>query len=231
MVGKMHRRQTLPQGQQGQALLLTIILLAVAALVASPVLIFVSAMLLGQLHTEDNTRALLAADAGLEAVMADLVRGADAVTTTYPLPVVSVNQFTPTITITTPTAQATPFPKQQYFDPGLQDPDLLTIPSQTGYLIHLYDVQPSSDTYSSTLAVNWAFSPVSPGRVGVWKDGAAYRTPGRITSFPTEQPVLDTGRAGGSTDFISIPELIIDTPGVYTIAVFNTSSNPAITVT
>ena len=42
---------------------------------------------------------------------------------------------------------------------------------------------------------------------------------------------LDTGRAGGSTNFISIPEIIIDTPGVYTIAVFNTSSSPAITVT
>lgn len=222
----------LASGQQGQALPLAVILLAVAALVATPVLIYISSMLLGQLRAEDNTRALLAADAGLEAVLSDMVRGADPsqLEAAYQVPSVTVNDFTPTIAIATPAAGATPTPLQQYFDPGLQHPCLATVAPQQGYLLRVFFVQPTSASYTSTLAVNWAYSPAAPSRIGVW-EGETARLPGCITQFPTEQPILDTGHAGGSRNFNSIPELVISAPGVYTIAMFNTSSNPPITVT
>jgi len=214
----------LARGQQGQALSLAIILLAFAALVASPVLIYISSMLLGQLHNEDNTRAILAADAGVEAVMADLVRGADAVTTTYPLPVLSVNEFTPTITITTPTAQSTPVPTYQYFDPGVQDPSFAVVGKSTGYLIHLYNLQPSTATFTNVLNINWAYSPAGTTRIGVWFDVIAYKAPGEQASYPTEQPILDTGRSRGTDANNQTGQITLGTtPGVYTIVFYNVS--------
>lgn len=216
----------LGDGEQGQALTLAVILLAVAALVASPVLIFISTMLLGQLRTEDNIRALLAADAGLEAVMADLVRGADAVTTTYSVPVVSLNEFTPTISIGAAAGQAAPTPTYQYHDPGLQDPDFAAVDTRTGYLIHLYNVQPSTATFTNVLNINWAYSPAGATRIGVWLDAIAYKTPGKQTSYPTEQPILDTGRSRGVDSNNETGQITLGTtPGVYTIVFFNVSGS------
>lgn len=218
----------LPGDERGQTLGLAVILMMVASMVVSSVLVFTSTMLLGQFRTEKNVEALLAADAGLEAVMSDLVRGADAVTTTYPVPVVSANGYTPTITVGTPLTTSGPAPTFQYIDPGYQDPDFATVATSSGYLVHLYNLPASTATFTNVLQVNWAYNPAAATRIGIWKDVITYKLAGLITTYPTEHPILDTGRSRGNETFNQTNLVVLDTiPGIYSIIFWNPSGSSA----
>ena len=100
---------------------------------------------------EDGERLYYAMDAGIEAAMADLVRGADLLAPAYNPPEIDVNNVRTTVTIDSPGESANREPMLQYFDPGLRDPDLVMIPSGRRYLLHIMSVHPG------TLQVNWAF--------------------------------------------------------------------------
>ena len=100
---------------------------------------------------EDGERLYYAMDAGIEAAMADLVRGADLLAAAYDPPELEVNNVSTTVTIDSPGESAILDPILQYFDPGLRDPDLVMIPSGQRYLLHIMSVNPG------TLQVNWAF--------------------------------------------------------------------------
>ena len=100
---------------------------------------------------QDGERLYYAMDAGIEAAMADLVRGADLLDPSYKPPELNVNAVKTTVTIDSQGEAARPDPTLQYFDPGLRDPDLLTISSGQRYLLHIMNVHPG------TFQVNWAF--------------------------------------------------------------------------
>ena len=73
----------------------------------------------------------------------------------YSPPELDVNHVRTTVTIDIPGESAILDPILQYFDPGLRDPDLVTIPSGQRYLLHIMNVHPG------TLQVNWAFDIVT----------------------------------------------------------------------
>ena len=100
-------------------------------------------------RAEDDERLYYALDATVELVLADLVRGADPTAASYTAPSVVLNEVsTTTVAVSTPST-AGPAATQQYFDPGVTNPELLTIPSGEGYLLHMLSVYPSQGTTTS----------------------------------------------------------------------------------
>ena len=191
--------------------------------------------------------ARYAAEAGLNRVIADMVRGADAypttytttsphkallayetfeITTSYTVPSVTVNDYTATVEISLPTeSQARPAGQQNYVDPGVTHPYLATLEAGYAYLMRLYNVK------AGTIQINWAYSPESISRIGVWAGipltphGDPY-PPGRIGVWPLEHPILDTGFAPANVDYNRTEVVSVDpdtdgSGGVYTIALGN----------
>lgn len=236
------------KGQKGVALPLAIIAVALAALILVPVLLFASSSFVEQAHVQERARARLAAEAAIKRVIADLVRGADGIpttytttsphkagmpydtfylTTTYTIPSVTVDNYTPVVTIQTPAAATVPTPTQQYADPGVTNPDLASLPQGYGYLMRIYNVAPG------TLQVNWAYSPAAVARIGVWEGvpvnpttGQPY-TPGRIDRWPTDPPILDTGSSPGNVTYVRTYPIAVTTGGVYSIVFDNTRGSNA----
>jgi hypothetical protein len=168
----------------------------------------------------DGERMYYALDSALEAVMADLVRGADAASPSYTPSPATVNELTPSITVTTPASGAAPSSIQQYFDPGLRHPNLLGMPGSKGYLVHIFNVRPG------LLAVNWAFdisagagaSPTADLTLKVLKD-ASSQTPGRVDDCPTATVLASSSKsfqAAGSYNLAS-GAVNISEPGVYSV--------------
>lgn len=233
-------------GQEGVALPLAIIIVAFGALILVPVLLFASTSFVGQAKEQERARARLAAEAAVNRVIADLVRGADGIsttytatsphragmpydtfylTTTYTIPSVTVEDYTPTVTVETPATATVPTPTQQYVDPGVTNPDFASVPQGYGYLMRIYNVAPG------TIQANWAYSPAGVGRIGVWAGmpvnpttGQPY-TPGRIDRFPTDPPVLDTGSSPGNITYVRTNPISVTSGGVYTIVFDNTRGN------
>ena len=139
-----------PGNQQGFTLPFVLVMIAIS-LVAVTSVTFLAAHFRSIISAEDGERIYYALDAAVEGVMADLVLGADALDRSYVPLDVSVNQLTPSVTITAPGAVASPAPTQQYFDPGLRHPSLRTMSEGQSYLIHIFNVHPG------VFQVNWAF--------------------------------------------------------------------------
>lgn len=217
----------LPKGQGGQALALALIVIVVASLIIVPVVMLAGTSFLSNRSAQYEAYTVAAAQAGVEAVAADLVRGADAVAVSYSPPSVTVNDITPSVTVSNPVAAAlpTPVPVYQYFDPGIRNPDLKTVNPQEGYMLLLRNV------LTGTLEINWAYSPAASTRVGVWDRDISPEgfPPGRITSFPTSaQPILDTGSTSAG-DVYNRSHVVPVNAGVYSIVFYNHSSNNTIT--
>lgn len=197
----------------------------------------------------EQTMRRYACEAALNQVIADLIRGADAVpityttcsphreghpyeiftiTTSYSASTVAVNDYTPTLEVSLPTgSQQRPSVQQNYVDPGVTHPDLATVEGGYGYLMRLYNVE------AGTLQINWAYSPEGVSRIGVWagmpidnKTGLPYPA-GQIDSYPQEHPILDTGSTPANvsynrTEAVSVDPATDDSGGVYTIVFDNT---------
>ncbi len=138
---------------------------------------------------EDEERVYYALDAGVEAVMADLVRGADALDSSYVPPTVTVNGITPSITISAPGPVATPTVTQQYWDPGRTSPELLNLVGGESYVFHIHDIFPSQGGVTSLFDVNWSFNlsgsnPVANGLRVRLMQGEDSLTPGRNSGCP-----------------------------------------------
>ena len=177
------------------------------SLVAVSSVTFLAAHFRSITSAEDGERIYYALDAAVEAVMADLVLGADALDPSYVPLDVSVNELTPSLTFTAPGEVASPAPTQQYFDPGLRNPNLRSMTEGQGYLLHVNGVHPG------TFQVNWAFDIVSAKRPGKLKAEVVMkvmrnlgnRTPGRVAGCP-DGPVLAS------------KVLELDSPGVFSLS-------------
>lgn len=143
-------------GQGGFTLPFVIVMLAVSVVAVSSVT-FLATHFRSITSAEDGERAYYALDAAVEGVMADLVRGADALHSSYNPPAVSVNGLTPSVAITAPGSASTLAPLQQYFDPGMSHPELVNIAAGRRYLMHVFNVQPG------VFQVNWSFDVVATG--------------------------------------------------------------------
>jgi len=222
-----------PWNQQGFTLPFVLVMIAISLVAVSSVT-FLAAHFRSITSAEDGERIYYALDAAVEAVMADLVLGADALDPSYVPLDVSVNELTPTLTVTSPGEVAGPAPTFQYFDPGLRHPGLRMMSEGQSYLIHIFNVHPG------VFQVNWAFELVfaegrdrgpSKGQGPKGKDGdpedrgkgpkdkhgsngqivlkvmrnLGNRTPGRVAGCP-EGPVLAS------------KVLELDAPGVFSLS-------------
>ncbi len=226
-------------------MLLAIIVLAVGMLMLTPLLSFLSTMLQKGGDEREQRMKVYAAEAAINQVIADLIRGADGVSTTYNTeephtggifptfaittfytpPPVTVNGYTPTVSLSLPTpSQQKPVEQQDYIDPGVTDPRLANIAGGYGYLMRLYNVK------AGTLQINWAYSPAGTARIGIWtgyplRQEVPY-APGVVDGLPQERPILDTGSSPASVTSVRSAALAIDpatdgSGGVYTIVFYS----------
>lgn len=235
-------------GERGQLLPLVIVLLSVGALMVTGLLPYVSTMLQSGYKERELGMARYAAEAGMNRVLADMIRGADVYPTTYnttsphragqpydtfqiitsyAVPAVTVNDYAASIQISLPTqSQVKPSTQQNYVDPGVTHPQLATLTAGYAYLMRLYNVK------AGTIQVNWAYTPAGITRIGVWagvpvspQTGAPY-PPGQIDRWPTEHPILDTGFTPANVEYnrtaaIAVDPATDDSGGVYTIVLDN----------
>lgn len=217
----------LPKGQGGQALALALIVVVVASLIIVPVVMLAGTSFLSNRSAQYEAYTVAAAQAGVEATAADLVRGADALAVSYSPPSVTVNDITPSVTVSNPVTAAlpTPVPVYQYLDPGIRNPDLKTVNPKEGYVLLLRNV------ITGTLEINWGYSPAASTQIGVWARDISSEgfPPGLTTSFPTGvQPILDTGKTSAS-DVYNRSHVIPVNAGVYSIVFYNQSASNIIT--
>ena len=231
------------QGERGQLLPLAIILLSAGTLLVIALLPQISTMLQSGYKERELAMARYAAEAKLNRVVADMIRGADAypvtytttsphkagqaydtynITTTYTAANVTVNDYTPSVTISLPSpSQTKPANQQSYVDPGVTHPYLATVPAGYAYVMRLYNVK------AGTIQVNWAYSPASNSRIGVYagiptdSHGIPY-VPGRIAEWPSQHPILDTGSSPANQNYNRTAAIAIDpatdgSGGVYTV--------------
>ncbi|MBT9163134.1 MAG: hypothetical protein DDT24_00037 [Chloroflexi bacterium] len=193
--------------EQGQALVYVLIYMVVGLLLLALLVPLLDAGVRRQLASRELVMAGYAAEAGVSRVMADLIRGADALSLHYTVPKITVNRHTPTIVIHVATIA---LPSEQTFvDPGVRDPYLRVIPAGEGYLMRLHHVKPGE------LRVNWAYSPAGLTRLGIWKGTPGVA--GRIYAWPGQEPLA---MAESSRDYNHI-SVNITGPGIYTIVFFN----------
>ncbi len=143
------------KAQQGQALLLTIIILTFGSLVISGFLVYASTISRGNGQDMDQLLARYAAEAGITNVITDLLQGNDALSPSYTVPSLTINNYPVTIHINTPTPGSEPPTIYQYLDPGVNY-GLQSLPSQTSYYFRIDNVKAGSN-----IRVNWAFTPSS----------------------------------------------------------------------
>lgn len=214
--------------QDGFTLPFVVIMLAVSVVAVSSVM-FLATHFRSITSAEDGERSYYALDAAVEAVMADLVRGADLLDSYNP-PAVTINGLTPSVTIATPGSAASPTPLQQYFDPGLRHPHLATIPEGKRYLVHVFNVHPG------VFQANWAFNIAATGTeapagtvsLRVLKNPDVLLTPpGRFSGCPTsplvalvEKSIDSAGTFSISSGGITVgtPEPGEPQPGTYSVA-------------
>ncbi len=251
--GTSERSLRRPTGSPGMVLLLAVVLLAAGMVVLIPLLSQMATMLQKGGSEREQRMKVLAAEAALNRVVSDMVRGADAVGTTYNTtsphdpgrshqdftivtsyaqPSVTANDYTPTVTLSLPTpSQTKPLAQNEYVDPGTVHPYLATVPANRGYLMRLYNVK------AGTVQVNWAYNEEGKSRVGIWAgiplDDDEPLSPGRIDDWP-ESDSLEENRVNNATYnrtlAITVDPATDDSGGVYTIIFFNNDNETKTTV-
>ena len=187
-------------------------------------------------RAEDDERLYYALDAALELVLADLVRGADVTAVSYAASAVLLNDVSSTtIAFSTPSS-AGPVATQQYFDPGVTNPELLTIPAGNGYLLHILSAYPSQGTTTSMLEVNWAITLVgttsSAGGVTIKLfDNKGGVPPGRTSNCPTGAALAQTtqGFSGAGVHSLRMNPVELTASATYSLAFCLSSLNGSFT--
>ncbi|MBI2830152.1 MAG: hypothetical protein HYX81_03235 [Chloroflexi bacterium] len=238
----------LSRGERGLLLPLAILLLTAGTLLVMAVMPYLNTMLRVGYKEREQAMARYAAEAGINRVIADMVRGADAypttyvtvqphragqpyetftITTSYTIPSVTVNNYPATVTISLPTgSQSKPATQQNYVDPGVVHPQFATLAYGYVYLMRLYNVK------AGQIQVNWAYTPSGISRIGVWAGipvspitNQPY-PPGIGDRWPLEVPILDTGFTPANVDFnrtaaINVDPATDESGGVYTVVFDN----------
>lgn len=232
-----------PRGQDGQAAIAVLLLfVVVATFVLAPFLSQVATSVRKGKNEMEQRFAVVAAEAAIGRTKGDLMGGADGIstnyttrrpgfpatvytiTTVYTPPTVTVNDYTPIVTLSNPlTNQENPAEQPAYIDPGLAHPQLATVPpNDRGYLLRLYNVKPGE------ISVNWYYSPSGASRLGLWagmprdaSTGAPY-VPGQISSFPTDTAIeISTGGRPNQLGPVTVDPTTDGSGGVYTIVFYN----------
>ena len=228
-------------------MIVAIILLSVGTLMVMVLMPLLSTSLQSGYKERELAMSRYAAEAGLNRVIADLIRGADAypttyittsphklgteppytfeITTSYTGTNVTVNDYTATVQISLPTeSQAKPADQYNYVDPGVTHPDFAILEAGSTYIMRLYNVK------AGIIQVNWAYSPEGKSTIGVWagtpvdKDTDEPYPPGKHTGWPKEAPILETTK--DNTDYIRTEAVVVDpaaddSGGVYTVVLYN----------
>ena len=116
-------------------------------------------------------------------------------------------------------------PKQQYFDPGVTNPDLANVPSRQGYLVRFHDVK------AGLWSVNWAYTPAAATTLRVFRGfpvngQGEIIPPGRITENPPvsgNDLVVQSQSPQNATSVQTLPKML--DAGVYTIVFWNESND------
>ena len=176
--------------ERGCVLPLALVALLLGALLVIPFIDFARFRFGDIAEALSDEEAYFAADAGIEAVLAGLRSGTDALDPGYVLPLVTVNGFTPVITIATPPRDnAVPF-GAVFVDPESQS-SLSPLAGNIDFLYVIDNVKPFADFQGS-----WVFNPPDNGWQltvfeGVGTGGAQLEnatknaSPGRVTADPT----------------------------------------------
>lgn len=139
--------------QRGFALPLVIIALLFGSMLVIPFLDFARLRFgnIDKVATEEE--AYFAADAGVEAVLTDLRKGSDALDGGYVLPSISINGYTPVISVTAP-----PRADMAPFGPVFVDPQTATslnpLAGNTAFEYYIENVAPFAD-----FQVSWVYTP------------------------------------------------------------------------
>ena len=148
------QRKTLG-AQSGQMLMITLVIVGLGTLVVGSTLAFVSASLDSIGNAAERAEVYYAAEAGIEAVVADMRQGADPIDGGYALPVVTTNGLTPVITIATPPSD---LPRIRVFVDPNTTTDMAPLGPGNRFI---YIVDGVSD--STPIEFTWNYTPTNPG--------------------------------------------------------------------
>ena len=143
--------------ENGFALPLTIVLIILGLTLAIPFVSFAGERFKGMRESAEDEEAYFAADAGIQAVLADLRQGVDALSFSYTVPAVTLNGFTPSISVA-----ASPRVDYVSFGSVFVDPESATslgpLAGNTDFLYVADNVAPFAD-----FQVAWVFTPPDNG--------------------------------------------------------------------
>ncbi len=144
-------------------MLLVLIAMVFGTLAIGGFLTLASTSLKASSKNTDLLWARYAAEAGVNAVTKDLFQGMNVLTSGYTTPSFTINNYSPVISISTPSPGTEPSGSYQYVDPGATR-GLKTPGSQTHYFITMDNVKANTN-----IRINWPFTPVSsPWRLAVY---------------------------------------------------------------
>lgn len=159
LLGKRRFGMGIAQNQKGQALVFVLLTMVLGAMLTGSFISYLSASFSANRKNTDQLWTYYATDAGVKAVVKDLLQGADALSPDYTVPSVTVNDYSATINIVAPNPAAVPTAAYQYIDPGASQ-GLSSLSSLSHYYFQMNNVQAGSN-----IRVNWSFTPI----VGPWK--------------------------------------------------------------
>jgi hypothetical protein len=191
--------------ERGYLLPMLIIVLVIGFFIIMPLLSFVDTSIRTWDKSAEEELAYYAADAGIGAVLSDLRQGEDALSPSYSVPSVTLNYYTPTVTVEEP-PRADPLPFGPVFvDPGATT-SLYPLAGKTEFLYEADNVQAGSP-----MQVNWVYTPAdSDYEITVYEGSGTGGT----------QVVGTSG--SGSPARVTIPGTSIS-GGTYTIRFYNNS--------
>ena len=207
--------------EDGFSLPLMIVMLLFGSMLIIPFLDFARLRFGDVQIVAEEEEAYFAADAGIEAVLADLRRGTDALDGGYVLPTVNINGYTPVITVTAPPRKdMVPF-HAVFLDPEAST-SLNPLGSNASFAYVMDNVQPLAD-----FQISWVYTPASNNwRVRVYQGEG---TGGSLISNSSGNgsPVRVTVDADDITGGTYTIEFTNNQTGAITAAPFSPVGNPA----
>lgn len=184
------------RSESGFALPLTIVLIMLGLTLAIPFVSFASERFVGIQEIAQDEEEYFAADAGIQAVLADLRQGTDPQTFGYSPPAVTLNGFTPVIAIVaSPRVDYVPF-GSVFVDPEAST-SLNPLPGNTDFDYLVENVSAFAD-----FVVSWVFTPPDNGWQLTVYEGTDTSGPQLANTTKNESParlLVDADKIAGGT--------------------------------
>lgn len=159
--------------ERGQVLIFVMVVMVLGALVVAPLLAYVNTSFRVIKSSQDNIATYYAADAGMEAVIADLLLGLDILSEDYEVPTVSLGGYDVNIEITLAENLAPP-PSQAelYIDPGIAfGLDPLEADSVWEFEFVLPEGSEVKINWACLVGEKWWCDEHCLGQISLWKKG------------------------------------------------------------